>query len=449
MSTSDTERRLPARTIAAFAMATVPLGALTTPLLVYLPNHYAGLLGISLLAVGSIFGLVKVLDIFFDPVVGLIMDHTRTRIGRYRAWLLAGAPLLMLGVWMLFMAEKGVGEAYLTFWLIVLYMGFSITVLSQSAWGAVLSTNYNERSRVYAWASVSGTVGAIAVLVLPLILKWPDAMVVPLMGWLVVGSIPVTVLIVALGVPEPMVARRKERQSLRDFPRLIMLPTMRRLLAADLLFTLGPAITSPLYLFFFRQARGYTAGEANLMLLIFIVAGIFGAPLWAAAAGRFGKHRTLMAAAALYAVAQGVIVALPPKSFALMAPGMFLAGAILAALGFLIRSMVADVSDEVRLDTGHDRAGLLYSLVTSTSKVGTASAVFVTFLILDLVGFNAAPGVVNTPEAMRGLTLTYGIAPVILVMLGALAMTGYRLDARRHSEIRAELEARDAKGVPG
>jgi Na+/melibiose symporter-like transporter len=438
--------RIRARTIAAFSMATIPVGALTTPLLVHLPPHYAGLLGLPLAAVGGIFFFVKVLAIFFDPAVGMFMDRTRTRIGRYRFWLVVAAPVLMLGVWMLFSAEAGVGKAYLFGWLVVLYIGYSLIVLAQSAWGAVLATSYNERSRVYAWAHVVSTVGAVSVLLLPSLLHLPEDGVVPMMGLMIVLSIPVTTLIVALGVPEPMVPRRAatDRLSLRDFPALALRSTMRRLLAADLLFTLGPAITSPLYLFFMRQARGYSLVEANLMLLLFILAAIIASPLWALAAYRFGKHRTLMAAAAAYSLAQAAIYFIPGKTFWLMAPSMFLAGGILAALSFLIRAMVADVGDEVRLETGKDRVGLLYALVSSTAKVGTASAVLITFAILDWVGFNAAPGATNTPEAMRGLVLTFAIAPVILVMGGAFAVRGYSLSRDRHAAIRTELDARDA-----
>jgi len=109
-----------------------------------------------------------------------------------------------------------------------------------------------------------------------------------------------------------------------------------------------------------------------------------------------------------------------------------------------VRAMVADVGDEVRHETGKDRVGLLYSLVSSTSKVGTASAVLVTFAILDKVGFNAAPGAVNTASAMQGLTLTFAIAPVVLVMLGAFAVRGYSLNREKHAAIRADLEARDS-----
>src|SRR3990167_146751 len=182
MTTKPTGERIPGWTIAAFAMATIPVGALTTPLLVHLPPHYAGLLGLPLAAVGGIFFLVKVLDLIFDPAFGLLMDRTRTPIGRYRFWLVVAAPVLMLGVWQLFLAKPGVGQVYLLIWLGVLYVGFSLLVLSQSAWGAVLATSYDERSRVYAWAAASGTFGAIAVLILPLLLKLPDSEVVPFMG---------------------------------------------------------------------------------------------------------------------------------------------------------------------------------------------------------------------------------------------------------------------------
>lgn len=451
MTTKPAGEKIPGWTIAAFAMATVPVGALTTPLLVHLPPHYAGLLGLPLAAVGGIFFLVKVMAIFFDPAVGLFMDRTRTRVGRYRFWLLVAAPVLMLGVWMLFRAEAGVGKTFLLLWLIVLYAGFSLLVLSQSAWGAVLATSYNERSRVYAWAHVSGTIGTIAVLLIPSLLKLPESSVVPMMGLMIVASIPVTTLIVAFGVPEPVVPRRADTDvlSFRDLPALAFRPTMGRLLAADLLFTFGPAITSPLYLFFMRQARGYSLTEANLMLLIFIVAAIFTSPLWALAANRWGKHRTLMAAAAAYSVAQAVIFFIPANTFWLMAPAFFVAGGILAALSFLIRAMVADVGDEIRHETGKDRVGLLYSLVSSTAKVGTASAVLVTFWILDQVGFNAAPGAVNSASAMSGLEMTYAIAPVVLVMAGAFAVRGYSLSREKHATIRAELEARDAELLAG
>lgn len=439
---------IPLHTIIAFSLATMPVGALTTPLLVTLPAHYAGLLGLSLTAVGLIFGAVKFLDIFFDPMVGMMMDRTRTRLGRYRLWLIISAPLLMLGTWMLFFAEPGVSKEYLFLWLVVMYLGFSILVLSQIAWGAVLATDYNERSKVYAFGSVTGVLGGVSALIIPLLLGKHGADAVHVMGMIILIGVPITTLIVTIATPEPVrPVAVADRVSLKDFPALIVHPPMRRLLMADLLCTLGPAITSPLFLFFMSKVRGYTEGESFWMLIAFSVAGLVGAPIWAIVAMRIGKHRALIIAAVLYAICQGILPMVPSNSFWILLPGMTLAGGIASSFAFLVRAMVADVADEVRLTTGKDRVGVLYSLVTSTAKIGTAAAVAIALPLLAVFGFNPAPGATNTPEALNGLLLLYTIPPVLMVLLGSLAVRGYSISRERHDEIRVALAMKDAEAL--
>ena len=114
----------------------------------------------------------------------------------------------------------------------------------------------------------------------------------------------------------------------------------------------------------------------------------------------------------------------------------------------MIRSMVADVSDEVKLDVGQDFTGLLFSMVTTTSKIGQSVTVLIVFPLLAAVGYNGAEGAVNTPHAITALQMIYVLTPIILIGLGGSALIGYRLDARRHAEIRARLEQRDAEASP-
>jgi Na+/melibiose symporter-like transporter len=127
---------------------------------------------------------------------------------------------------------------------------------------------------------------------------------------------------------------------------------MLRILGADLFCTLGPAITAPLYLFFFEQARGYTPAEANYLLLIYIVAGLAGPSFWSFVARRFGKHHAIRIASVCYVVVQSVLLALPKAQPIAMAFAMFSVGFVASSFAFLVRAMVADVSDEVRLETG-------------------------------------------------------------------------------------------------
>src|SRR5690606_33109266 len=111
----------------------IALSALSLPLVVYLPSYYSGSLHLDLGVVGAVFMIVRIIDITFDPLIGGWMDRTRTRMGRYRPWLAAGAPMIMVGMLMLFTASPGVGPIYLMGWLIVAYGGWSILGLAQLA----------------------------------------------------------------------------------------------------------------------------------------------------------------------------------------------------------------------------------------------------------------------------------------------------------------------------
>ena len=80
----------------------------------------------------------------------------------------------------------------------------------------------------------------------------------------------------------------------------------------------------------------------------------------------------------------------------------------------------------------------------STTKIAGALSIGATFWVLELVGYRAEHGAVNTPEAIHNLELVYLIGPVVCVMIGGLCMIGYRLGAEQHAEIRRRLDERDA-----
>src|SRR5687768_2845760 len=102
--------------VVAFSGAFLPPFALYVAIGVYLPQFFASHIGLSLAVVGWAFAVVRAADLIIDPLLGMAMDRTRTRFGRYRVWLVAGGPLLMIGAGTLFLAPKGVGEGYLIGW---------------------------------------------------------------------------------------------------------------------------------------------------------------------------------------------------------------------------------------------------------------------------------------------------------------------------------------------
>jgi Na+/melibiose symporter-like transporter len=237
----------------------------------------------------------------------------------------------------------------------------------------------------------------------------------------------------------------KERTTLKDYLAVVTNPSMFRLLAADLFLILGPGASAPIYLFFFHESKGFALGAVSLLLIPYGAAGIFGAPFWARIAQRLGKHRTVQLAGLGYAIMQTILMLVPAGLFWPTFVSMFSVGFCGSAFIVLIRAMVADVADELRLTTGQERSGVLYALVTLTQKLGSSLAVTIIYPILDAVGFVAKPGYHNTPEAIRGLEMCYVFAPIILVVVGSACLIGYKLDAKRQGEIRSALDELESR----
>ncbi|HWA62115.1 MAG TPA: MFS transporter [Caulobacteraceae bacterium] len=447
----------PLPTIFAFGSLGVPLAGILLIFGVYLPRYYVGL-GVSFVAASGAIFAVRMIDMWLDLAVGFAMDRTKSPLGRYRLWTIIGVPLLMLGVWKLLMPQGEVSAGYMILWLLVAYAGNSMVSLGLAAWSAVIATSYHDRSRVFGWTQAMAVVGSVALLLLPrvthgqIVLGKGSSM--PMIGTILLVALPAAMLVCTLFTPERLAVTQRQRFTLGDYWTAVRRPTVARIVLADLALTLGPGTTAPLYVFFFHDAKGFSVADVSFLLIFYIGAGLIGAPVWARVARRFGKHRTVQIACVLYAIAQTVLMALPrvhdPYVFEQMIPtliGMFSVGFIASSFVLLVRAMVADIVDEVRLETGQDLTSLLFSLVTTTTKIGGTITVAIVFPVLQLVGYNGKEGAANTPQAVFGLEMCYLFAPIILVFGGGLALLGYKLDASRHAQIRAELEERERASV--
>jgi Na+/melibiose symporter-like transporter len=437
----------------AFSLPGFSVGALAVALTVYLPHYYAAHYGLALAAIGGAFGLIRFGDMFLDPFIGVAMDRTRTGFGRYKVWLAAGAPVLMLAVYMLFSPPGGVSILYLAGWLLVYYLGLSLVVLAHSSWASVVAVNYHERSRVFGVIQMVSILGAALVLAVPVLMAKANGASgrgdVPAMGWFVVIAIPVGVA-AAVAFTRERIAQdaHAEKFGFRDYWEMITRPDMRRIIIADFCLALGPGWMSSLYLFYFHDSRGFTIASASSLLFIYIAAGVIGAPLLAGLAHRLGKHRTLQVASTGYSLGLVGTQFLPRGDFPVAAVLMFTLGFLASGFPLLDRAMVADVGDAVRLEKGKQRTGLLYAMISTTQKLASSASIALSYTLLGAINYQAREGAANTAAAVHGMELVYILVPIVFVMLGGACFIGYRLDSKRHADIRAQLEARDAEVSP-
>jgi GPH family glycoside/pentoside/hexuronide:cation symporter len=106
-------------------------------------------------------------------------------------------------------------------WLVVCYAGYSMAVLSHTAWGAVLSPDYQQRSRIYGWWQAGNVVGMILVLLLPpmlaMVFKGDHAAGIQAMGWFIIILLPLTFLLAIGVVGETNVPPVKHEAGLRQY----------------------------------------------------------------------------------------------------------------------------------------------------------------------------------------------------------------------------------------
>lgn len=449
----ETQRLSLGRTV-IFALASLPVSALATALLIYLPPHLATQLGVPLAVVAMTWAMVRLIDIGVDPVLGVLMDRTRTAIGRYRPWMLAGTPLLMVAVALLFFAPVGVGVPYLVGSLLLLYVALSILSLAHPAWAATLARSYNDRSRIFGVMAAVAILALLAVLTIPVIAGrrgGSDAGAVHAMGWFVIGLTPVAIGLALWLTPERITPRRASDHgfALGDVAVILRKKDLLRLYAAQMAMTLGPGWMSSIYLFFTRDYMGFTTAQASMLLLVYVLAGLGGAPFAAWLSTKIGKHRTIMAIAVAYSVGLLTILLAPKGVVWGSAPVNLWCGFAGAGFELTIRSMLADVADEVRLEHGRDRLSLIYSLNTAAAKLASAGAIMVSFPLLARLGYVPKLGHANSPEALKGLALTFVSGPIACVVLGALFMIGWKMTAEKHAAVRIALEARDAEAALG
>ncbi len=437
-------QKVPMGRMLAFIGPCVPFAALGLPLAVTLPEFYGTQLQLGAV-VGTVFLIVRMFDIFIDPPFGYWMDRTRTKIGRFKLWMLLSLPILFVSTGFIFLAHVGVSPTYLGVWLFVLYVGFSIAALAQPSWGGVLSSDYDERSRIFAWWQVGNIVGIICAALIPtaaLALHYTYIQGVEAMGLFIMLTLPITIGLALWIVPEKISNVSTHDIKLSHYFDMWKRANVRRILWADLFLGLAPGVMGALFFYFFMETKGLTRLQSQIAMLLYFVAGIVGAPIWVVVSKWLGKHTTLIVSSLIFAALYGGMYFVPKDNFVACAALTFATGVPYAASLLLTRACIADIGDEVLLETGHDHKGTLMAILSATTKIGYALSAF-TITIVGALGFNVKSPADSPAESLVWLQALFIGLPVLFLLLGALAMGGYDLKAERHAQILKALKEKE------
>lgn len=438
------------RTLAAYGQIALPLAIADLPLVVYLTTFYGGDIGIPLQTMAFVLLLARGLDVLIDPMIGILSDRSgHWPLGRRKSWVLIGVPLKMIGIYFIFFATPGVGAGYMLVWLIVLYLGWTMIQTPYGAWGAELSGDYLERTRVTGWRTLFAFVGILIATLAPLITGGgagtPQGLTPVMQGlglWAIV-MFPISAAIIGYFVPEPPVRNVGRISWLQGIRAAARNGPYMRILISTTIGRIGAAIntTVVLWFFIFAMGLGVNGGWPVLVYLIFAVVGI---PLWVMLGDRFTKHNTLIFAVVASILAFSLLLALPRGDLLSACLVMAAAGLGGGAAGTLGLSIAADVLDLEELRSRQSRAGLLFAFWNMGGKLADAIGGFLALMAISAVGFDPR-SLANGPDAIWGLTMTYIIVPWPFFLVSVLLLWRFPIDRARQLRIRKMIDRRAAR----
>ncbi len=124
-------RTRPARYAVGMFGTSIPINLIKGSMILF----YVDLLGLDVRLYGMVMVGYAVIDAVDNPVLGFLSDRTRTRWGRRRPWLLAGAPLLAVSMVAFFAPPATLDGAGLVIW-------FTVFAVLCEAFDSLLNANY-------------------------------------------------------------------------------------------------------------------------------------------------------------------------------------------------------------------------------------------------------------------------------------------------------------------
>lgn len=440
----QTQASLPLSTKLLYGAPSFAGAAMIIPIFIHMPKFYADVVLLPLGYLAMAIAIARSLDALSDPLMGWISDHTHTRLGRRRPYMLIGAPLCGIAFFCLLNPPAALTGTHAAVWFaitFILYFLFhTMYVLPHYALGPELTLNYHERSTLFAWRESFTIIGTMVASAAPGVLKaafhLPDRQQYFVMG--VFFGIVLTLLywLLVLTVKErPDFASRESnplvpgvRRSLRNRPFSI-------LLASYVVGSIAGAIPATMMPFFnqyvMRPADPNTS--LSLLLVAYFGFGFISLPMWVAYARRVGKLNAWLTSFFLGISGGGLMFLLGPGDMKWLYVLISWAGIGFGAGLFLTPSMQADVIDYDELYTGKRREAQYTAFWSMLPKFVAIPSAAIPLAILASLGY--IPNAIQSHSVVLAIRAIFALTPATCSILSFLIARKFPISQTVHSAI--------------
>jgi len=388
-------------------------------------------------------------DAFADPIIGVISDHSRSRWGRRRPFLLGIAAPFGLASWLLF-TDFSLSPFWSQVYFLVIVLGwfttYALLTVPYYSLIAEMTPDYNERTSLVsyqaAWSQVASIIGGGATLVMAQYFArlWGSDK----LGWsgmaavLGLAAVPLTLLTwrVTRGYELFPQNTRIRFQDVYEatFKNRPFIYTMG-------LYTfgmIGMSVASGFGIYFMKYYMGFNEAQSSLAFGLLFGGTILWIPLISFISNRWGKQWAYNISMGVWAAMQGIgILLLKPGMNLLFYFGMFIGSGGFVAIFLLGWSMLPDVIEVDEFKTGQRREGLYQGIFSFVQKAACAPVLGLNGLILKWIGYVAdAP---QSQGTLLGIRILFSWGVALFVIIGIIFCILLPMTKKRHDALRLAI----------
>ena len=414
------------------------------------------------LLITNIISILRILEVFIDPLIGNMIDNTNTKYGKFKPWVVGGGIISSIALLLLFTDLGGLNKTnpflYLVlFGIIYLVMDVFYSIKDIGFWSMLpaLSLDSHEREKMATFARIGSTIGAniVGVAIMPIVLFFSMtnssgsgdksgwfwfAFIVALIG-------VITSIAVGIGTREVESKLRdnKEKTSLKQVFKVLGKNDQLMWLSLGYWFYgLGINTLNALQLYYFTFILG-DSGKYSILYGLNTVVGLVSVSLFPSLAGKFNRKRLFYGCIAVMLGGIGIFsIAGTSLPMILTAAELFF---IPQPLVFLVILMI--ISDSVEYGQwklGHRDESLTLSVRPLVDKLGGAMSNWLVSTIAVAAGMTtgASASTITTHQQSIFKLSMFGF-PAAAMLIGAFIIARkITLTEARHAKIVEELEHR-------
>ncbi len=419
---------------------------------------------------GVLFFAPRIVDAFFDPIMGFVTDNTRSKWGRRRQYVFIGSLIMGISfiiMWQLY-RDNGVQYNFIFFliWSFIFYLGLSVFSVPYVAMGYEMSDDFHERTNIMA---ISQWIGQWAWVIAPWFWvvmydpKWfpnADTATRTLAVWVGISCM-ILAMMPAIFIKskstkfdanlKPLTYKTiggSLKEILISFKEAFVNKPFRKLcIATFLIFNAFNTVAGfTFFIVVYYLFNGNTA-EAGIWPTLFGSVGALATTFMVIPTVAWIAKKTEKKKAFL--ICQGISIFGYILLWFLFVPGkpyMFLFALPFFSFGIgslftMMMSMTADVCDMDELESGKRREGIFGAIYWWMVKFGFAIAGLLTGVIMSSVGFDTSAAT-QTEGAVTGLRLFFSGIPILGTLIAMWVMRNYDLTEEKARGIKKELEDR-------